>query len=62
MNTNRRQPVISVGRPAADGSVFIPINVADLDNNDQVRAKIEFVAGSACNFAGPLRPVLATTA
>ncbi len=54
--------VFTSASPAAEktdgsGVVDISIDVGDL-NNDDSRAKIEYVQGSDCNFATPLDPTL----
>ncbi len=43
------------------GSVDISIEVDDPDNDDTVRAKLEYVAGADCNFTTPLDPTLDET-
>ncbi len=44
----------------SDGSgvVDISIEVDDVDNDDILRAKIEYVAGDTCDFSSPLDPTL----
>ena len=42
----------------ASGVVDISIEVDDLDNNDEVRVRVEYVAGGACDFTSPLDPTL----
>ncbi len=43
------------------GAVDISIEVDDPDNDDTVRAKLEYVAGSTCDFTTPLDPSLDET-
>ncbi len=40
------------------GAVDISIEADDLDNNDTLRARIDYSAGSSCSFASPLDPTL----
>ncbi len=48
-------------RPDGLGAVDISIQVDDPDNNDEVRAKIEYEAGSGCSFLSPLKTFLDET-
>jgi hypothetical protein len=43
------------------GAVDISIEVDDPDNNNNVRARIDYVSGSTCNFASPLDPTIDST-
>jgi hypothetical protein len=45
-------------RSDGTGKVDLAIAVDDPDDNDQVRAKIEYVAGSDCNFTSPFKATL----
>ncbi|MBU4217261.1 fibronectin type III domain-containing protein, partial [Candidatus Parcubacteria bacterium] len=42
------------------GAVDVSIQIDDYDNDDTLRARLDYVAGADCNFGTPLDPVLDT--
>jgi len=52
--------VLNSAVQSSDGSgrINISIEVDDVDNDDKLRAKIEYVSGAACDFSTPLDPSL----